>query len=407
MSTVFDGVQNDDARTAVHGLVAANAVTQVGNRPEHPFLPVRSETYYTSMDTSGLQYQLAKLAYETWVALLQSLNVDFSQSPLAYATSFASLESNVRIFLLREIEFHLTMGGRISPEMSHLYWLEAAIQGGWVYNAWREDPVSEACTANNATETFTDTANGLAIGDIVYIEGDAVPAGITRGKAYYVLTTPNANDFTLSASPGGATAAFTTNGTNVTWNQPGATPKVVDTANMLHHLLTDWRNVPREMRLRAQVVDALLYNGLLSFKDRNRRGLGISYALETPGDFPTTSIPAPHTVVGDPMGIATNFAVDNRIDVLAADLPAAGSLIRFIGADLPDPLEEDTTYWVREIISATEFTISTQPNGEELVFADDGSGDQDYVPAVEAIPRGQFADWGVIDVALRHEMLIL
>jgi len=249
------------------------------------------------MATTDYQYQLAKTSYELWLTMLTSMGVTVSNSPLGYAEAFGDVEDNVKIQLLREVEFHLTAGngrvrGRVTPEQSHLYWQEAAVRNAWAYQQWREDPVANAVTTvTNATNLFTDTNNGLAIGDAIYFTAAVIPIGLTAGRYYYVLTVPDANTWTVAASPGGATQGITGDGTTVIWNQAGAAPKVVNTTAKTHHLVTDWRNVPREMRLRYQVLDAVLYGGLTQFADSGQAALGISGSFgpgNAGGTSPTT-----------------------------------------------------------------------------------------------------------------------
>ena len=297
MSTVFNGTANDVARTAVTGLVTGTP-PQVGTRPEHPFLADRAASYYTGMATTAYEYQLAKTAYELWVALIGSMGVTWSLSPLGYASTFANVEDNVKIQLLREVEFHLTglngaIRGHVTTEQSHLFWVESAIRNGWSYQQWREDPVTGTFASNvgSDTENLDDTAHELLAGDIIYLTNSAsdLPAGLVTGKAYYAIINSE-DDFEAGTSPT-ATAGQTIsdNGTGTsTWTKPGNAPKKLDTTNKYHHLVTDWRNVPREIQLRYRLVDAVLYSGLTAFGDTRQAAVGIS-GVFGPGNMGGTS----------------------------------------------------------------------------------------------------------------------
>lgn len=62
---------------------------------------------------------------------------------------------------------------------------------------------SGAVTGSAATDTFTKTAHGLAVGDPVTFTGLTGGAGITAGAAYYVVSVPDANTFKVSSTHGG------------------------------------------------------------------------------------------------------------------------------------------------------------------------------------------------------------
>jgi len=70
-------------------------------------------------------------------------------------------------------------------------------------------------TVAAATDLFTATAHGLAVGDGLIFESDGtIPAGITADTAvYYVITIPDANTFKVSTTIGGSTIDVTDTGT--------------------------------------------------------------------------------------------------------------------------------------------------------------------------------------------------
>jgi hypothetical protein len=72
-----------------------------------------------------------------------------------------------------------------------------------------------------ATDTFTDTAHGLAVGDVVVFSANTTLAqGMVRGPAYYVSNVPGANTFKVAASRGGPTISFGSNGSGLIYNVP-------------------------------------------------------------------------------------------------------------------------------------------------------------------------------------------
>lgn len=73
--------------------------------------------------------------------------------------------------------------------------------------------VSKAVTMTIANPgVITWTAHGLVVGNAVkFSTTGALPTGITAGTVYYVKTAPDADTFTIAATPGGT--AITTTGT--------------------------------------------------------------------------------------------------------------------------------------------------------------------------------------------------
>lgn len=69
-----------------------------------------------------------------------------------------------------------------------------------------------------SSDTVYAPAHGLAVNDPVVLWatlGNSLPAGITEGTVYYVLTAPDADTLTLSATQGGATLNITGIGAGV------------------------------------------------------------------------------------------------------------------------------------------------------------------------------------------------
>ena len=79
---------------------------------------------------------------------------------------------------------------------------------------WARHNIAVACTADNATETFTATSHGLVDTDRVYISATTLPTGISATTCYYVVN-KTTHTFQVSLTSGGAAVTFTTNGTGV------------------------------------------------------------------------------------------------------------------------------------------------------------------------------------------------
>ncbi len=76
-------------------------------------------------------------------------------------------------------------------------------------------------TATAANDQITWTSHGLAVNDPVVFSGSAAPGGLTFGLVYYVKTVVDANNFTVSATPGGTVIDITSTGTSVTASWAG------------------------------------------------------------------------------------------------------------------------------------------------------------------------------------------
>lgn len=75
-----------------------------------------------------------------------------------------------------------------------------------------------ATTADSTGDTFTTVAHGLFNGNIVRIQGNSVPTGITETQRYFVVNKTN-DTFQVSQTFGGSAVNFSSNGTGVTWKK--------------------------------------------------------------------------------------------------------------------------------------------------------------------------------------------
>lgn len=87
-----------------------------------------------------------------------------------------------------------------------------------------------ACTAVAATDVITCTAHNQKIGDIVqFTTTGTLPAGLSLATNYYVLTVPDANSLTVSATNGGTVVDITDTGSGThTMNRSPAVPELTD-----------------------------------------------------------------------------------------------------------------------------------------------------------------------------------
>src|SRR5688500_17960799 len=87
-----------------------------------------------------------------------------------------------------------------------------------------------ASTIEADNETVTETGHGLAVNDPVFaraVTGGAIGV-LAENQTYYVKTAPDANTFTLAATPGGATITFATDGTADFYEPVALTKAFVD-----------------------------------------------------------------------------------------------------------------------------------------------------------------------------------
>jgi microcystin-dependent protein len=85
-------------------------------------------------------------------------------------------------------------------------------------------PSLGAVTVTLATPgVFTLTAHGLTVGDSIYLTTTgALPTGLSANTLYYVVSTPDANTFTVSATQGGSAinTSGSQSGTHTLWYCP-------------------------------------------------------------------------------------------------------------------------------------------------------------------------------------------
>ena len=66
-----------------------------------------------------------------------------------------------------------------------------------------------------ATDTFTHTAHGLVVDDMVVFAPTTLPGGMRRGESYFVSLVPTADTFKVAETKGGSSVTFSSNGSGV------------------------------------------------------------------------------------------------------------------------------------------------------------------------------------------------
>lgn len=91
--------------------------------------------------------------------------------------------------------------------------LARGIQQGLSKAAIQWATTAQAVTFTDSGDLVGLTAHGLAVGQEVVFPTITTTTGISTGTTYFVKTVPDANSFTMSATSGGSTQTFTTDGT--------------------------------------------------------------------------------------------------------------------------------------------------------------------------------------------------
>lgn len=133
---------------------------------------------------------------------------------------------------------------------------------GWRFKVWAIDGAAPDIDADNVamltdtftvdagTEVFTSTSDhGLVVGDAVHFSnsGGALPTPLEAETAYWVITTPASDTFTISTSKGGSVLDITGTGTGThTWTQVKSRISVVSNGSV---------GVPSQVNIICDQVD--------------------------------------------------------------------------------------------------------------------------------------------------------
>lgn len=292
MSTVFDLVENLAPQTVMRGAMTPAQATFIGNRPEHPYLPSAAAATYTGYGTGTFVYKMADLAYLQWISLLESTapaktgttvsnaNIDKPTGELTMATD--NFRNNQIV--------HVTTTGSLPPELAVAtpYWivgktaavlLLAATQGGSAitFSGGTLEIVVEPSFVFPYSQTFSGLGGDIRTFLLREIEFHLLYRTLQSGPDRSYISPEQSYLYW-------AEAAIQQDWVHLAWTGGvGDVPTVVDTAGKAHSFLGDWRIVPREMRMRWRMVNAILYDGLAQFAEgSNLGGLGVAGTFGPP-----------------------------------------------------------------------------------------------------------------------------
>ena len=236
-------------------------------------------------------------------------------------------------------------------------------------------------------------------------------SNIIAGTTYWVLTLPSTTTMTLSSTP-----------LDANWN---GTPLVLGTVGPVAVSFTvglvDYGfNNPNGSANTYSVVGgntAIYGKQVLTRVAIGRAGTGTVTLNGTAGkemwgagtDFANTLSVGSAVELSDGTQVGFVSSVPGYIVVNVTDTAALGNLVTAVDTSAmnwPQPivfnadiggLTAGTVYWVLDVVSPTEFTVSMQRNGCEVTLSDDSAvvtGHQDYVVMGAVTPQHYaLADW--------------
>lgn len=111
------------------------------------------------------------------------------------------------------------------------------------------------CTFAEATDTWTCTAHGLAVGDHVrFTEEGTAPTEYAEDTDYWVLTVPSADTFTLGSAADAAAAVDGTVDSAGTWTLEKRLPSIHPFPKAWWEVVTDFPGTSTERALRIRTV---------------------------------------------------------------------------------------------------------------------------------------------------------
>lgn len=118
----------------------------------------------------------------------------------------------------------------------YVFEFRGAYDNTWDSCRHEQGVAAVACTvAGGASATITKVAHGLAVGDMMTFSCTVAPTGMYQIVPYYVVTTPTADTFTVSAQKGGTAVTFATTGTAVTYFRPQKILIDASTSQLVSH----------------------------------------------------------------------------------------------------------------------------------------------------------------------------
>lgn len=197
----------------------------------------------------------------------------------------------------------------------YVFELRGAYDNTW-YSCRHEQGVAGVAVTVSGS-TLTKTGHGLSVGDMLTFSASVAPTGMYLIAPYYVVSTPTADTFTVSAQKGGSAVTFSSGGTSVIYFRPqrilvDATSQTVS-SNVIVNPMTPVRAIDviingsqytdnNILWADRQVMDSFTAGDTPIYRARNRSGTATSRPAFAA--YPTASDPAqdPYawtTAVGD------------------------------------------------------------------------------------------------------------
>ena len=236
------------------------------------------------------------------------------------------------------------------------------------------------CTATDGTTEYItcSTTSGFVAGQTVEFKGVTSFGGIAiDGTVYFIKTVVDGTTFTISATPSGPAVNLTT-GSGLIVAYVGGQPAVRVTTVSAHNLTTG-----DVVRIDGTLGSVQLNNNTYYVHVINPTQIDLYTQAYNSGltalNYPVTDISS--YVSGGYMWVPTQFVLitatvtnttnsptlGNYLTVADTSSLVAGTPIVFTGTVFGN-IVAGTTYYIREVISATTFSISETRNGEEFVL---------------------------------------
>ena len=260
----------------------------------------------------------------------------------------------------------------------------------------------------NCTNTTTGTnlitcitTTGFAVGQTVIFEGTGFGGIATDGTVYYVKTVASNTQFTISATQGGPVFALTT-ATGLMIATVGGQPAVRVTTVTPHNFTSPTNN--QLVRIDGTQGSVQLNNNEYYVHVINSTQVDLYTA---PYNSAVTAVNSPVTnvssyisgsggyifnsdsytiVTTNVTATSTSPTLGNRLTVADTTVLIEGTPVIFTGNSLGG-VNINQTYYIKEIATATEFTISETRGGEEVVLTNDSGP-----------PNMQVTQWEQINV---------
>jgi hypothetical protein len=246
-----------------------------------------------------------------------------------------------------------------------------------------------ASTAGSPNEITVDSTTGFLVNATVMFKGTSFGDIATNGTVYFVDTIVDGTTFTikdkpLPVGPGQATRIVTTLGTGNMYVEVGGKPAVRVTTAAANGLsendLVRIDGTLGSVQLNnntyyAKIIDSTTFDlyesGILGYAGYNPALGAINYPVTTISSYTSGG----YVWLSDAYYLVAQVATatttsTNRITVPSTSQLVVNTPVIFTGSVLGG-LVAGTTYYIREIYSATQFTVSTTRGGNSVSLSDD------------------------------------